>query len=88
MSFLLILLTVLFTLVYLFSVFALAELFVDNDISIGLWSILVLIMPIVNTIFAIKYNKKLSNNKFFDCFSIKKFLKEIENINNGDNIYI
>ena len=78
MSFLLILLTVLLLLVYLFSIFVLVELFVDNDISIGLWSLLVVLLPIVNTIFVIKYNKKLS--KFFDFFSIKKFLKEIKNI--------
>lgn len=88
MSFLLILLTVLLSLVYLFSIIALVELFVDNDISVGLWSLLVVLLPIVNTIFVIKYNKKLP--KFFDCFSIKKFLKEIENLNNdnNNNIYI
>ena len=61
--------------IYIFSAFALCEVFVDNNISVSLWSLLILILPIVNTIFAIKYNKKFS-----DCFSIKKFLEEIKNI--------
>ena len=75
MSILLILLVVIFTTVYAASAIILCEVFVDNDISVSLWSVLVVLLPIVNTIFAIKYNKKFS-----DYFSIKKFLKEIKNI--------
>ena len=75
MSFLLILLIVILATVYAASAIALCEIFADNNISVNLWSILVMLLPIVNTIFVIKYNKKFS-----DYFSIKKFLKEIKNI--------
>ena len=75
MSFLLILLIVILAIVYTASAIALCEIFADNNISVNLWSILVMLLPIVNTIFVIKYNKKLS-----DYFSMKKFLKEIKNL--------
>ena len=75
MLILLILLTVIFSTVYVASAIILCEIFVDNNISVGLWSVLVVLLPIVNTIFVIKYNKKFS-----DYFSMKKFLKEIKNI--------
>ena len=75
MLILLILLAVIFSTVYAVSAIILCEVFVDNDISVSLWSVLVVLLPIVNTIFVIKYNKKLS-----DYFSMKKFLKEIKNI--------
>ena len=75
MLILLILLAVIFSTVYAVSAIILCEVFVDNDISVSLWSVLVVLLPIVNTIFAIKYNKKFS-----DYFSMKKFLKEIKNI--------
>ena len=75
MLILLILLTVIFSTVYVASAIILCEIFVDNNISVGLWSVLVVLLPIVNTIFVIKYNKKI-----LDYFSIKKFLKEIKNI--------
>ena len=75
MSFLLILLIVILSTVYTSSAIALCEIFANNNISVNLWSILVMLLPIVNTIFAIKYNKKFS-----DYFSIKKFLKEIKNL--------
>ena len=75
MLILLILLAVIFSTVYAVSAIILCEVFVDNNVSVGLWSVLVVLLPIVNTIFVIKYNKKLS-----DYFSMKKFLKEIKNI--------
>ena len=75
MSILLSLFTVILLAVYVFSAVALSGVFVDNNISASLWSVLVVLLPIVNTIFAIKYNKKFS-----DYFSMKKFLKEIKNI--------
>ena len=75
MLILLILLAVILSTVYVASAIILCEIFVDNNISVGLWSVLVVLLPIVNTIFAIKYNKKI-----LDYFSIKKFLKEIKNI--------
>ena len=75
MLFLLILLSVILSTVYVASAIILCEIFVDNNISASLWSVLVIILPIVNTIFAIKYNKKFSNS-----FNIKKFLEEIKNI--------
>ena len=75
MLFLLILLAVIFSIVYAVSAIILCEVFVDNNISVSLWSVLVVLLPIVNTIFVIKYNKKFS-----DYFSMKKFLKEIKNI--------
>ena len=75
MSFLLILLIVILLTVYTSSALALCEIFVDNNISVNLWSILVMLLPIVNTIFVIKYNKKIIN-----YFSIKIFLKEIKNL--------
>lgn len=75
MSFLLILLIVILAIVYAASAISLCEIFVDNNISVNLWSILVMLLPIVNTIFAIKYNKKILN-----YFSIKIFLKEIKNL--------
>ena len=75
MSFLLILLIVILAIVYAASAISLCEIFVDNNISVNLWSILVMLLPIVNTIFVIKYNKKIIN-----YFSIKIFLKEIKNI--------
>lgn len=75
MLILLILLTVIFSTVYVASAIILCEVFVDNNVSVGLWSVLVVLLPIVNTIFVIKYNKKFS-----DYFSMKKFLKEIKNI--------
>ena len=75
MLILLILLAVIFSTVYAVSAIILCEVFVDNNISVSLWSLLVVLLPIVNTIFAIKYNKKI-----FDYFSIKKFLKEIKNL--------
>ena len=75
MLILLILLVVIFTTVYAASAIILCDVFVDNDISVSLWSVLVVLLPIVNTIFAIKYNKKFS-----DYFSIKKFLKEIKTL--------
>ena len=75
MLILLILLAVIFSTVYAVSAIILCEVFVDNDISVSLWSVLVVLLPIVNTIFAIKYNKKILN-----YFSIKTFLKEIKNI--------
>ena len=75
MSFLLILLIVILAIVYAASAISLCEIFVDNNISVNLWSILVMLLPIVNTIFVIKYNKKILN-----YFSIKIFLKEIKNI--------
>ena len=75
MLILLILLAVIFSTVYASSAIILCEIFVDNNISVGLWSVLVVLLPIVNTIFVIKYNKKFS-----DYFSMKKFLKEIKNI--------
>ena len=75
MLILLILLAVIFSTVYAVSAIILCEVFVDNNISVSLWSVLVVFLPIVNTIFVIKYNKKFS-----DYFSIKKFLKEIKNI--------
>lgn len=75
MPILLLLLTVIFSTVYVTSAIILCEVFVDNNVSVGLWSVLVVLLPIVNTIFVIKYNKKLS-----DYFSMKKFLKEIKNI--------
>ena len=75
MLILLILLAVIFSTVYAVSAIILCEVFVDNDISVSLWSVLVVLLPIVNTIFAIKYNKKFS-----DYFSMKKFIKEIKNI--------
>ena len=75
MSFLLILLIVILATVYAASAISLCEIFVDNNISVNLWSILVMLLPIVNTIFVIKYNKKILN-----YFSIKIFLKEIKNI--------
>ena len=61
--------------VYAASAIALCEIFVDNNISLNLWSILVMLSPIVNTIFVIKYNKKILN-----YFSIKIILKEIKNL--------
>lgn len=75
MSFLLILLIVILAIVYAASAISLCEIFVDNNISVNLWSILVMLLPIVNTIFVIKYNKKILN-----YFSIKIFLKEIKNL--------
>ena len=75
MLILLILLAVIFSTVYAVSAIILCEVFVDNNISVSLWSVLVVLLPIVNTIFAIKYNKKILN-----YFSIKTFLKEIKNI--------
>ena len=75
MSFLLILLIVILATVYAASAISLCEIFVDNNISVNLWSILVMLLPIVNTIFVIKYNKKILN-----YFSIKIFLKEIKNL--------
>ena len=69
------LLIVILAIVYAASAISLCEIFVDNNISVNLWSILVMLLPIVNTIFAIKYNKKFS-----DSFNIKKFLEEIKNI--------
>ena len=75
MLFLLILLIVIFSTVYVASAIIICEVFVDNNISVSLWSVLVVLLPIVNTIFVIKYNKKFS-----DYFSMKKFLKEIKNI--------
>lgn len=75
MSFLLILLIVILAIVYAASTIAFCEIFVDNNISVNLWSILVMLLPIVNTIFVIKYNKKILN-----YFSIKIFLKEIKNL--------
>ena len=75
MSFLLILLIVILAIVYAASAISLCEIFVDNNISVNLWSILVMLLPIVNTIFVIKYNKKIIN-----YFSIKIFLKEIKNL--------
>ena len=75
MSFLLILLIVILAIVYAASTISLCEIFVDNNISVNLWSILVMLLPIVNTIFVIKYNKKILN-----YFSIKIFLKEIKNL--------
>lgn len=75
MSFLLILLIVILAIVYAASAISLCEIFVDNNISVNLWSILVMLLPIVNTIFTIKYNKKILN-----YFSIKIFLKEIKNL--------
>ena len=75
MLILLILLAVIFSTVYAVSSIILCEVFVDNDISVSLWSVLVVLLPIVNTIFVIKYNKKILN-----YFSIKTFLKEIKNI--------
>ena len=75
MLILLILLAVILSTVYVASAIAICGVFVDNNISASLWSVLIILLPIVNTIFAIKYNKKFS-----DCFSIKKFLEEIKNI--------
>ena len=75
MLILLILLAVIFSTVYAVSAIILCEVFVDNDISVSLWSVLVVLLPIVNTIFVIKYNKKILN-----FFSIKIFLKEIKNL--------
>ena len=75
MSFLLILLIVILAIVYAASAISLCEIFVDNNISVNLWSIIVMLLPIVNTIFVIKYNKKILN-----FFSIKIFLKEIKNL--------
>ena len=75
MSFLLILLIVILAIVYTASAIALFEIFADNNISVNLWLILVMLLPIVNTIFVIKYNKKILN-----FFSIKIFLKEIKNL--------
>ena len=75
MSILLSLFTVILLAVYVFSAIAICGVFVDNNISVNLWSILVMLLPIVNTIFVIKYNKKILN-----YFSIKIFLKEIKNL--------
>ena len=75
MSILLSLFTITLLAVYVFSAIAICGVFVDNNISASLWSVLIILLPIVNTIFAIKYNKKFS-----DCFSIKIFLKEIKNL--------
>lgn len=75
MLILLILLAVIFSTVYAVSAIILCEVFVDNNISVSLWSVLVVLLPIVNTIFVIKYNKKILN-----YFSIKTFLEEIKNI--------
>ena len=75
MSILLSLFTIILLAIYVFSAIAICGVFVDNNISASLWSVLVIILPIVNTIFAIKYNKKFS-----DSFNIKKFLEEIKNI--------
>lgn len=75
MSFLLILLIVILAIVYAASAITLCEIFADNNISVNLWSIIVMLLPIVNTIFVIKYNKKILN-----FFSIKIFLKEIKNL--------
>ena len=75
MSILLSLFTIILLTVYVFSAIAICGVFVDNNISASLWSVLVVLLPIVNTIFVIKYNKKFS-----DYFSMKKFLKEIKNI--------
>ena len=75
MSILLSLFTIILLAVYVFSAIAICGVFVDNNISASLWSVLVVLLPIVNTIFVIKYNKKIIN-----YFSIKTFLKEIKNI--------
>ena len=75
MPILLLLLTVIFSTVYVASAIILCEVFVDNNVSVSLWSVLVVLLPIVNTIFVIKYNKKILN-----FFSIKMFLKEIKNL--------
>ena len=75
MSILLSLFTIILLTVYVFSDIAICGVFVDNNISASLWSVLVILLPIVNTIFVIKYNKKILN-----YFSIKTFLKEIKNI--------
>ena len=76
MPILLLLLIVIFSTVYVASAIIICEiLFADNNISVNLWTVLVVLLPIVNTIFVIKYNKKILN-----YFSIKKFLKEIKNI--------
>ena len=75
MPILLLLLTVIFSTVYVASAIILCEVFVDNNVSVSLWSVLVVLLPIVNTIFVIKYKKKILN-----FFSIKIFLKEIKNI--------
>ena len=75
MPILLLLLTVIFSTVYVASAIIICEIFIDNNISVNLWPILVMLLPIVNTIFVIKYNKKILN-----FFSIKIFLKEIKNL--------
>ena len=75
MPILLLLLTVIFSTVYVASAIIICEIFANNNISVNLWSIIVMLLPIVNTIFVIKYNKKILN-----YFSIKIFLKEIKNL--------
>ena len=50
MSILLSLFTVILLAVYVFSAVALSGVFVDNNISASLWSVLVVLLPIVNTI--------------------------------------
>lgn len=70
-----ILFVILFITFYILGIYSLAEVYVSKDISINFWAILIIFLPVVNIIIAMKYNKKILN-----FFSIKKFLEEIQNI--------
>ena len=67
------LLIALLIIVYIISISSLAELYINKNIDPSFWSIILLLLPIVNTYIAIKFGgMKLSIKSF------KEFLKELK----------
>ena len=59
--------------IWIISVILVGKIYYNKDIGPGFWSIIGLIVPIINTIIAIKYG----NFNYWTLDSLKNFMKEL-----------
>ena len=82
-----VIITILLFLVYIISIIILSNLYCENDISINIWSILGISLPIINTILVI-YLKQWKNwfNKIFKK-DLPLFINELKECKKYENTF-
>ena len=81
--------TILLFLVYISSIIILFNLYCENGISINIWSILGIILPIINTILVI-YLKQWKNVNWFNKIfkeDLPLFINELKKCKKNENTF-
>ena len=79
-------------LVYISSIIILANLYSENDISVNIWSILGLVLPIINTILVIylKHWKNIWKDNWFNKIfkeDLPLFINELKKCKKNENTF-